>query len=411
MPNFWSVREMPVYEWQGRDLSGQPRRGTIYAETVSEAQDRLREQGIQPTLLRPVQQRARISWWLKTFGVRPSVLAQFFQHLYQSVRAGVPLVDALETIAKMPTPLAAVASHASKRVAAGVPLSQALAETGVAFPIHVIPMIQAGERSGQLDKVLGFLANHFQQEHRTWLFTWGAMMGCFGCYLGCLTPILLFVIFALPKIMIALSPDPKWAQWFYERMFGPFRYLLWGIVAFLGLYLLSWFLTRNPKAALWWDGVKMRLPLIGLPQRRYAVARFARVLAMLYSAGIPPAESLILAGQASGSLTIARAARQQAASLKQGAKFSTAVASIPFIPPTVTQALVVGERTGNLDEGLQRVAEALEQEALTAQTVKPFVLTFVYYTLIFLVLALLIGGALIFFASFYKEALQWTEQI
>ena len=402
---------MPVYEWQGRDLSGQPRRGTIYAETVSEAQSRLREQGIQPTLLRPVRQRAKISWWLKTFGVRPSVFAQFFHNLYQSVRAGVSLVDALETIAKMPTPLAPVANYASKRVAAGVPLSQVLAETGVAFPTHVIPMIQAGERTGQLDKVLGLLADHFQQEHRTWLFTWGAMMGCFGCYLGCLTPILLFVIFVLPKIMVALSPDPKWAQWFYERMFGPFRYLLWGIVAFLGIYLLNWFLTRNPKVALWWDRVKMRLPLIGLPQRRYAVARFVKVLAMLYSAGIPPTESLILAGQASGSLTMARTARQQATQLKQGAKFSTAVASIPFVPPTVVQAIVVGERTGNLDEGLQRVAEALEQEALTVQTAKPFVLTIIYYTLIALVLAFLIVGALLFFASFYKEALQWTEQI
>ena len=402
---------MPVYEWQGRDLSGQPRRGTIYAETVSEAQDRLKEQGIQPTLLRPVQQRAKISWWLKTFGVRPSVFAQFFHNLYQSVRAGVSLVDALETIAKMTTPLAPVANYASKRVAAGVPLSQALAETGVAFPIHVIPMIQAGERSGQLDKVLGFLADQFQREHRTWLFTWGAMMGCVGCYLGCLAPILLFVIFGLQKIMVALSPDPKWAQWLYERMFGPFRYLFWGIIAFLGLYLLSWVFTRNPKLALWWDGIKMRLPLIGLPQQRYAVARFTRTLAMLYSAGIPPTESLILAGQASGSLTIARAARQQAALLKQGAKFSTAVASIPFIPPAVIQTIVVGERTGNLDEGLQRVAEALEHEAMTAQTAKPFVLTIVYYALIVLVLALLIGGALIFFAGFYKEALQWTEQI
>ena len=108
---------------------------------------------------------------------------------------------------------------------------------------------------------------------------------------------------------------------------------------------------------------------------------------------------------------MARSARQQAAILKQGAKFSTAVASIPFIPPTVAQAIVVGERTGNLDEGLQRVAETLELEAMTAQTAKPFVLTFVYYAIIALVLALLIGGAWLVLANFYKEALKWTEQI
>lgn len=402
---------MPVYEWQGRDLSGQPQRGTIYAETPTEAQERLRERGIQPTLLRPVQQRAKVSWWARTVGLRPSVLAQFFHNLYQSVRAGVPLRDALETIANTPTPLSPVAKHAAKRIAVGVPLSQAFAETGVAFPPYVVPLIQAGEQSGKLDEVLGYLADHFQREHGVWLVTWGALMGCAGCYLGCLTPILLLIIFALPRIMQAVSRDPQWSLQLYEQMFGPTKYLLWGVFAFLAFYLLNWFLNRNPKLALWWDGIKMKLPLIGLPQRRYAVARFGRVLAILYSAGIPPAESFILAGQASGSLTIAKVARQQAAMLKQGAKFSTAIAAIPFIPPTVVQAVTVGERAGNLDEGLRRASEMLEQEARAFQTAKPFALTLIYYALIALAIAFLAMWAWRNFLRLYEEALKWVEQI
>ncbi|MFN3421297.1 MAG: type II secretion system F family protein, partial [Armatimonadota bacterium] len=386
-------------------------RGTIYAETLAEAQERLRERGIQPTLLRPVQQRAKVSWWARTVGLRPSVLAQFFHNLYQSVRAGVPLRDALETIANAPTPLSPVARHAAKRVTAGVPLSQAFAETSVAFPSYVIPLIQAGEQSGKLDEVFGYLADHFQGEHRVWLVTWGALMGCAGCYLGCLTPILLLIIFAVPKIMQTVSLDPQWSLQLYEQMFGPAKYLLWGIFVFLALYLLNWFLNRNPKLALWWDGVKMKLPLIGLPQRRYAVARFGRVLAMLYSAGIPPAESFTLAGQASGSLTIAKAARQQAAMLKQGAKFSTAIAAIPFIPPTVVQAVTVGERAGNLDEGLRRASEMLEQEAQAFQTAKPFALTLIYYALIAVALAFLVMWAWRSFLRLYEEALKWAEQI
>jgi len=402
---------MPVYEWQGRDLTGQPQRGTIYAETPTEAQERLKERGIQPTLLRPVQQRTRVSWWARTVGLRPSVLAQFFHNLYQSVRAGVPLRDALETIARTPTPLSPVAQHAAKRIAAGVPLSQALAETGVAFPPYVIPLVQAGEQSGKLDEALGYLADHFQREHRIWLITWGALMGCAGCYLGCLTPVLLAVIFTVPRIMQALSPDPQWSLQLYEQMFGPAKYLLWGIVIFLALYLLNWLFTRNPRLALWWDGIKMRLPLIGSPQQRYAAARFGRVLSMLYSAGIPPAESLILAGQASGSLMMARTARQQATRLKQGARFSEVIAAVPFISPTVIQAVAVGERTGNLDEGLKRVAEMLEQEAQAVQTARPFALTLIYYALIAIALIFLVGWAWRAFLRLYETALKWTEQI
>lgn len=402
---------MPLYEWQGRDLSGQPTRGTIYAETVTEAQERLREQGIHPTLLRPIESKVKLSWWSKKVGARPSVLAKFFHDLYQSVRSGVPLTDALETLANEPTPLATVARHAAKRISIGVPLSQALAETGFGFQPYVIPLIQAGERSGQLDTVLGYLSEHFRHEHRVWLTTWAVSVGLLGCYIGCLTPVLLIVIFVLPKVVVALSPNPQWSLWFYERMFSHTRYLLWGIVAFLGLYLFNWFLSRNPKAAIWWDNVKMRLPLIGLPQKRYAAARFGRVLAMLYSAGISPAESLILSGQASGSLTIAKASRQQAENLKRGAKLSTAVASIPFIPPTFVHAIAAAEKTGRLDEGLNRAAELLELEAQTVQTAKPFALTAIYYGIIILALVALIVLAWWAFAGFYQEMLKWTEQI
>ncbi|MCS7264983.1 MAG: type II secretion system F family protein [Armatimonadetes bacterium] len=401
---------MPVYEWQGRDLSGQPQRGAIYAETTAEAQERLRERGIQPTLLRPVQQKTRVSWWARTVGLRPSVLAQFFHDLHQSVRAGVPLRDALETIARMPTPLSPVAQHSAKRISAGVPLSQSLAETGVAFPPYVIPMIQAGEQSGRLDEALGYLADFFQREHRTWLITWGALMGCFGCYtVGCVVPVALLIIFALPKIITLVSRDPQWSLGLYQQMFGPVKYVLLGILVFFALYLLNWLLSRNPKLALWWDGIKMKLPLVGLPQQRNAVARFGRVLSMLYSAGIPPTESLILAGQASGSLSMARAARQQATRLKQGAKFSEAIASVPFISPTVIQAVAIGERTGNLDEGLKRVAEMLEQEAQAVQTAKPFALGAFYYALIAAALIFLVMWAWRAFSRLYEIALQWTE--
>jgi len=401
---------LPLYEWQGRDLSGQPQRGTLLAETLSEAQERLREQGIRPSLLRPVRPRLRLSWYAKVAGARPSVLAQFFQNLHQSVRAGVPLTEALELLARSPTPLSSVARYAAKRVQAGVPLSQALAETGFALPPFVLPILQAGERSGKWDETLGYLAHYFEQEHRLWLITWGALMGCFGCYAGCLLPVLLLIVFWLPNIMKAISPDPQWAEQFYQRTFGPVRYLLWGLVGFLAIYLLNGFLHRHPRWALWWEGVKMRLPLIGLPLQRHAAARFGRVLAMLYEAGVSPSESLLLAGQASGNLTIAKAARLQAERLKKGASFSSAVSAIPFLPHTVLQAIAIGERTGNLEEGLKRAAEMLEQEAWAAKTAKPFVLTLVYYGIIVAVLGLLVYWSLRSLAGLYLEAWQWVKE-
>jgi len=74
------------------------------------------------------------------------------------------------------------------------------------------------------------------------------------------------------------------------------------------------------------------------------------------------------------------------------------------------QAIAIGERTGNLEEGLKRAAEMLEQEAWAAKTAKPFVLTLVYYGIIVAVLGLLVYLSLRSLAGLYLEAWQWVKE-
>ncbi len=400
---------MPLYEWHGRDLTGQAQRGVVFADTPDEARERVKARGVHPTLLRPIQPRVRLGLYPRLAGSRPKALATFFHDLHHGVKAGVPIVDLLETIGRSPSPLAPLAQHAAKRVAVGVPLSQALAETGFPFPSFVIPFIQAGEQGGKLDEALGDLARYFEQEQRIRVLSSGFSIFFIGCTTGCLLPLLLFLLFALPSIMQRFSPDPQWALQLHQRMFAHFRYLLWLLLALLGLMGLNSLLSRFPPFGSWWEGVKVRIPLLGLPQRRMAVARFGRVLAMLYAAGLSPSESLQLAGEASGNPAIARAARQQAQRLKQGLSFSTALSAIPYLPPEMLQAVIVGERTGRLDEGLQRIAESLEQEAQTASGLKAVTLPVLFYILVFALVAVAAFTALRAFFGLYEEALKWTE--
>ncbi len=400
---------MPLYEWQGRDALGRPQRGTVYAETPQEALERVKEEGVQPTLLRPIEARVHLPLGTRIRGATPGSLSLFFRNLHQGVRAGVLLTDLLETIGNSSSPFAFVARYAAKRVAKGVPFSQALAETGFPFPPFVLPFIRAGERSGKLDEAFGYLAEYFEQEHQGWLLYRVSSLGCVGCPIGCLVPTLLFILFILPSIMQSVSPDPQWALQFHQRLFGPMRYLLWGLGVFVGLMLLNYGISRHPSLGGWWENLKMRLPLLGASHRWLAVARFGRVLAMLHSAGLSPAESLVLAGQASGNPAIARAARQQAQLLKRGEPFSKAVSAIPYLPPAMIQAIAVGEQTGSLDEGLKKAVEMLEREAQTTRIAKAFALPLLVSLLITLAL-----GALIFLAwrallGLYTEFLNWSE--
>lgn len=377
---------MPVYEYEARDKEGQLRRGTVSAQDPSEAVKSLREQNLFVVRIR--EQIPQVPKPL--FRTSPKHLAVFFRHLYNTYRSGIPISESLRLFAETErSPLRSVARGAARRVTEGVPLSQALRESGYEFPLFVLPLLESGEKGGRLEQVFRHLAEHFEQEAE---FEQELKRGTIfaKAYMGCAILTMLFVL------GIASSLSPR------SPIVISIRQALVILAVLIGLWLLWKILSITRGTAKYIEMLLMHLPIISVPFQKVMAARFARTLALLYASGIPPDTSLELAAQASGSPFVINSAEKLKLRLQRGEKLSQIIGQIPFIPPLVVQMLATGEKSGNLDESLNKAAEFLESEARTGMKALPIVAGFAIYGFMILMLVYLIFQAIAAIAGLYQ---------
>jgi len=377
---------MPVYEYEARDKSGQLRRGIVVAADPSDATKRLRDQDLIAVRLK---EQKRPSPFM-IFRVPAKPLAVFFRHLYNTYRTGISLSESLQLFAETErSPLKSVAAQAARRVNEGVPLSQALRETGYDFPLFVLPLIEAGEKSGRLEQVFAHLAEHFEREAE---FEQDLKRGTIfaKAYMGCSVLAMLLVL-GIASALGSGSPAVTVV-----------RNGLTILAVLIGLWLLWRILSMTQWTAKYTEMVLMHLPIISIPFQKIMAARFARTMALLYASGLPPDVSLELAAQSTGNPFIISAAEKLKLRLQRGEKFSSVVEQIPFMPPLVTQMLATGEKSGNLDESMTKAAEFLESEAKTGFKTLPIVAGFALYGFMILLLVYLIFQMAMGLFGFYQ---------
>ncbi|MCS7263260.1 MAG: type II secretion system F family protein [Armatimonadetes bacterium] len=377
---------MPVYEYEARDKTGQLKRGTIVASDQSDATRRLRDQELIAVRLSEQKPPSAFA----PFRVPARPLAIFFRHLYNTYRSGIPLSESLDLFARTErSPLKFVATHAAKRASEGIPLSQAFRESGYDFPLFVLPLIEAGERSGRLEQIFGHLAQHFEREAEfEQEFKRGTIFA--KAYMGCSILAMLMVLGIASSISSNLP------------IISILKNGLKVLAALIGLWILWRILAMTKGTAKYTDLILMHLPFVSIPFRKLMAARFARTMALLYASGLPPDESLELAAQSTGNFFIIDSAEKLKLQLQKGEKFSSVIGQMPFMPPLIVQMLATGEKSGNLDESMTKAAEFLESEAQTGLKSLPIVAGFALYGFVILMLVFLIlqmAGAI---AAFYQ---------
>jgi len=130
-------------------------------------------------------------------------------------------------------------------------------------------------------------------------------------------------------------------------------FLLLPILSVIGLITT---LRSNPLARLRFDGVKLRLPVLGPILNKIILSRFANTFAMLYAAGIPILESIRTTQDIVGNRVIRKALRRVEQSIREGQNVANAFHDAGLFPPLVVRMLRVGENTGGLDKALLNVS-------------------------------------------------------
>ena len=348
------------FDWQARDAQGQLQRGRSRAWGENELRALLRRRGLRGLQLREVK-AARIR------PVRPSDVAQLTRQLAALLRAGLPLLQALQLLARSQTHTGVIdlleRLHAD--LENGMTLAAALRNQGPVFSTLYIALIEAGEASGRLDVLLERLAVHLDKSAalarrvRTALFYPAVVL---AVALAVLAVIMVVVVPTFESVFASFGADLPWAT---QQLTALSRWSIqWGpavlVLVFAGAAV--WQRGWRPRWVRRLDDALLGLPLWGPLLRQAEVARWARTLATLLAAGLPLTEALHWVRGACAHPAYARATLRVREQVVRGSSLRLAMSRETLFSPLLQQMAAIGEESGTLDPLLQRAADFEEAQ-------------------------------------------------
>lgn len=352
----------PSFAWRARDARGRPAQGRIKASNADLARAQLRRQGLYAIQLQRL-------WWDPTPRIRPRDLAQMTRQLAALLRAGMPLLQALQMLAgSLPSAaLTQVVRAVRDDVEAGQALHAALAKHPTHFSGLYISMVQAGESAGILDTLMERLASTLEKNEALRSRVRAALM--YPCAvmlvaIGVLVMILVFVVPAFQDVFQAFGADLPWATQIVVALSEGLGHA--GPLALLALLIGAGLWPKLSAArsswGIWLNRRWLELPWLGPLIQSAVVARWAQTLSALLAAGVPLAEALGPVAQACDHRVFERTTLQLQRQVGQGSSLSEAMAKTTRFPPMVVQLCHTGEETGAMDTLLARAGSLMETE-------------------------------------------------
>ncbi len=360
---------MAVFAYQSIDQSGKRIAGQLEAVNLTDLEQRLKKLGLDLISATPAAlARARFQL-LPSRPIGTSDLITFCLMLEQMTRAGVRVVEALTDLRDaMDQPrFREVLGSLIESIEGGKSLSDALAEHPEVFDDVFVSLVRAGEKTGNLPEIMDQLAESlkWQDELRSQLktlvmypaFVGTVVLGVSAFLLVYLVPKLAGLIVSLGQKIPLSTQVLLWLSKFVETW--------WPVILIVPFATIAWFwwmLNNSRSFAFWFDGIKLKLPLIGGLLQRIILSRFARIFGLMYASGITVLEAIGITRDVAGNRVIARAIGDAGQLIQEGQNITGAFQSVKLFPPLVLRMLAVGETTGALDESLANVSYFYDRE-------------------------------------------------
>jgi general secretion pathway protein F len=367
---------MPVYEYIGLDGAGKSTKGIVDADSPKSARGRLRKQGVFPTEVWEKKEGATRGRGINVeidFGKyfqRVSVqdLATLTSQLSTLVGAGIPMVEALNALVDQTEnpKLKSVLVEVRQKVNGGTSLARAMRAHPEIFGDLFVNMVDAGEQSGALDLVLTRLTEYTESQ-----------VALRGKLVTAITyPILMMLVssalvlglftFVIPRIKRIFDSFGEGLPFITTVLFTISNFVTgywWLCIIMLvgGVWGLRRF-VKTPRGHSWWDRTMLRLPVFGKINRLVAVSRFCRTLATLLVSGVPILTALSIVRTVVGNEVIATAIDAAGRNIAEGQSIAVPLKASGQFPPIVTHMITIGEKTGELEGMLGKVADAYDSQ-------------------------------------------------
>jgi len=372
---------------------GKLRTGTITAETDKSVAHELRRQGLIPVYVGAGEKKSfNIELPSLNRGKRKDILF-FTQEFSTLLNAGVPVDRALSITAELTEKGAfrSLVLDVIRVLKGGKSLADSLATHPSHFSELYINMVRAGEASGSLSQIFERLAEfeRTRDDLRGYIVSsliYPALLTMVG--LGSIFVLMNFVvprfatIFSDPHMKI---PTPTLimlqASSIVQNYWAPAALVLAAAIIMFQTYI------RTGPGRMWWDGMRLQLPLLGDALRKAETARFARAMATLVAASVPLVQSLGISRGILNNRKIAGTLDAIAQGVKRGEGIAQPLTRAGEFPPLAGHLLAVGEETGRLDAMFTRMADIYDNETRTS--IRRF--TSIFEPVIILVMGVMVG--------------------
>lgn len=360
---------MPTYAYKAIQAGGGPVSGVLTAESHQVALRQLEEQSLFPVHVEEAVSRS-VTGGRKRVKLR--YLTTFYQQMADLLRAGVPMLKALDVLGqqKGSNPvLRQLVREVREKVAGGTTLAEALAEHPHVFKDLHCAMIRAGERGGFLEEVLTRLAGFAEKQDEMRNKLIGSMI---------YPAILMFAGIAVVTFIMSFVV-PKLQGYLREESYNTMTHLVFGVSHFIrddygivlgaiaAMLIGGRLAVRTAEGQRLWALFTLRAPVFGKINTSVAVSRFCRILGTMLQNGVPILQSLKISKDSAGNVILAGHIDTAAESVRRGETLSKPLGESGLFPEDILSMIAVAEESNNLDTVLIQIADT--QESRTARTV------------------------------------------
>ena len=329
--------------------------------------------------------------------IKTKDLPGFTRQLGAMLSAGLPVVQTLEALEDQTVNqvFKGVIKGIRTQIEGGASFSEALSQFPDLFDDLYIGMLRAGESGGLLAETTQRIASFLEATIRLNRKVKSAMMYPSIVMTVAITMAVSMIIWIVP-VFASIYTDfgaklPGPTQFLVDLSNGMRHYALYVVVVAVAGIIAFGKWKKTERGAYLWDAFKLKLPVFGDLGRKVALSRFASTFAQLTRSGVPILQTMEIVAAATGNKVLGKIILDARADVERGETLSTALDRSRQYPRLMIHMLSAGEKTGKVDEMLQKISEFYADEAETmigglTQLIEPLLMVF---------LGVVIGGIVI----------------
>jgi type IV pilus assembly protein PilC len=390
---------MPVFEWEGKSLGGEMKKGVQTSDSLDQLRASVRKDGVILIKASVKKEEKAAPKARRGKKVKQAQVGIFTRQLATMITSGLPLVQSLDILSNQleGQTFRAMTRTIKEKIESGSRFAETLRDYPNTFDDLYVSLIVAGEEGGMLDSILGRLSSYIEKSEKLKKKVKSAMIYPSAIVVVAIGVVLVLLLFVIPVFEGMFSsfgkalPLPTQVAISLSKFVK--NYILYTIPVVVALIYIfrRYYKTDNGRRTV--DRLTMKIPVVGVLLQKAAVARVTRTLATLLTSGVSILESLTIVAKTAGNRIIEEALIIARTDISEGRSISDPLKESGVFPPMTVQMIQIGESTGALDSMLNKIADFYEEDVDTmvgnlTSLIEPVLMVFLGIVLGALVIAM-----------------------